>query len=271
MNVFKFELKRNIKSCLLWSAICGALIIFFLSVFPSMKDLGMQELVGGKLDALPEGMLKALGLENMLDFTDIIQYLAYSLQYIAMAAYIYALILGVNSLLEEESKGTIEFLYSKNISRTEIVNFKLISRITLLAIFLILVFIITILIAIVFKPDNLENIELLTGVTELFLGMSFVAFIFLCIGFLLSTILKPHYNFTAISIGFFFITYVIGIAGKLRENLSFLRFFSPYDYAMATEVVKKGYDTNYIIIGVVIIVVSLGLTYLIYKRKDMKI
>ena len=124
MNVFKFEVKRNLKSCLLWSIICSVLILLFLSVFPSMKDSGMQDLVGTKLDALPTGMLKAFGLESMIDFTNILEYLAYCFQYIAMAACIYALILGVNSLLEEEASGTIEFLYAKNISRKEIVRDK---------------------------------------------------------------------------------------------------------------------------------------------------
>lgn len=231
----------------------------------------MQDLVDTKLDALPLGMLKALGLEKMLDFTDIVQYLAYSLQYIAMAAYIYALILGVNSLLEEEAEGSIEFLYSKNISRTEIVTRKLLSRIILLTSFLIFVYIVTLIITMVFKPGNLEISALIIGVTKLFLGMTLVAFVFLSIGFFLSTILRPHYNFTSISIGFFFITYIMGIAGKLSDKFSVLKFFSPYDYAMTTDVVKSGYHMEYILVGLIIIAVSATLTYLIYKRKDMKI
>lgn len=271
MNVFKFEVKRNIKSCLIWSIVCGLIIAFFLSIFPSMKDMGIQELVGIKLDALPSSMLKALGLEDMIDFTDILQYLAYSLQYIAMASYIYALILGVNSILEEESKGTIEFLYAKNISRKEIVSFKILSRSSILALFLLLLTLFTFVISLVFKPSNLEVLSLAKGMVELFVGIGFVSFVFLFIGFFLSTVLRPNYNFTAISIGIFFMTYVLGIAGKLREGLGILKYFSPYDYAVATEIVKSGFEVKYIIAGCTIIILCLIASFIVYEKKDMKI
>lgn len=271
MNVFRFETKRNIKACIIWSIVCGLILAFFLSIFPSMKDMGMQELVGAKLDALPSSMLKALGLEDMIDFSNILEYLAYSLQYIAMASYIYALILGVNSLLEEESTGTIEFLYSKNISRKEIVSFKILSRAFLLGLFILLLAVFTFLVTLAFKPSDLSAVGLLTGIIELFVGIGFISLVFLFIGFFLSTILKPNHNFTAISIGVFFMTYVLGVAGKLREGLAFLKYFSPYDYAMATEVVKSGIELKYILVGCAIIVMcSIG-SFIIYEKKDMKI
>ena len=214
MNVFKFELKRYLKSCLIWVIVCSVIIVFFLSIYPSMRDSGMQDLVGTKLDAIPEGMLKALGLEDMIDFTNILEYLAYSLQYIAMAAYIYALILGVNSLLEEESTGTIEFLYAKNISRREIVTSKILSRSFLLLLFLIILSVSTTVFSIILKPENLDTLDLIAGIKDMFLGIGFVSFVFLSIGVFLSTILKPGYNFTSISIEVFFLTYVLVIPVK---------------------------------------------------------
>ena len=271
MNVFNFELKRNIKSCFIWSIVCSLIIIFFLSVFPSMKDMGMQGLVGAKLDALPQSMLKALGLENMIDFTNITEYLAYSLQYIAMASYIYALILGVNSLLEEESSGTIEFLYAKSISRKEIVSFKIASRVFLLFLFLVVLFSATIIMSMFLKPQDLKIIDLVRGVTELFEGIGFVSFVFLFIGVFLSTVLKPSNNFTAISIGVFFMSYILGIAGKLRDGLNVLRYFSPFDYAMTTEIVKIGIEPKYILLGCIIIIFSIIASYIIYEKRDMKI
>ena len=42
-----------------------------------------------------------------------------------MASAVYGAILGVNSLIREESQGTIEFLYSKPINRLKIVTSKL--------------------------------------------------------------------------------------------------------------------------------------------------
>ena len=53
MNIFKFESKRLFKPMLIWATVCILCIILFMSFYPSMSDLGIQDLVGSKLDALP--------------------------------------------------------------------------------------------------------------------------------------------------------------------------------------------------------------------------
>ena len=45
MNIFNFEFKRLLKSCIIWSLVCGALITLFMSLFPTMEDMGMQQIV----------------------------------------------------------------------------------------------------------------------------------------------------------------------------------------------------------------------------------
>ena len=39
-----------------------------MSFYPNMKDSGIQELVETKLNAFPEGMMQAFGLDEMVDF-----------------------------------------------------------------------------------------------------------------------------------------------------------------------------------------------------------
>lgn len=48
MNIFKFEFKRLLKSCIIWSLVCGVLITLFMSLFPTMEDMGMQQIVNDK-------------------------------------------------------------------------------------------------------------------------------------------------------------------------------------------------------------------------------
>ena len=112
MNIFKFEFKRLLKSCIIWSLVCGALITLFMSLFPTMEDMGMKQIVNDKMGGMPVEILKAFNIDSSMDFTDIFNYLGYAIQYIAMASAVYGAILGVNSLIREESQGTIEFLYS---------------------------------------------------------------------------------------------------------------------------------------------------------------
>lgn len=271
MNIFQFEVKKLFKSCLVWSLLCAALIILFMAFFPSMRDSGIQELVATKLGAFPDGLMEAFGLDELVDFTDIMQYLAYVIQYISMAAAVYGAILGVNALLDEEVEGTIEFLYAQPVSRSEIVTSKILSRVFIMFIFIIIVGVTTMGISIALKPEDVDLLTMLMDIKNLFIGMSFVGFIYLAIGLLLSTILNPSSNSTATSIGVFFITYIFGVLSKMKDNLKLLRYLSPFDYALPMEIVRNGWNINYIIAGVGIIAISIIGTYIIYSKKDMKI
>ena len=66
MNIFKFELKKMFKSCLIWSAVCGMLIVLFMGLFPSMADMGMQEIVNNKMSGMSVDMLKAFNIDTGL-------------------------------------------------------------------------------------------------------------------------------------------------------------------------------------------------------------
>lgn len=271
MNVFKVEVKRGFKSLIIWSVVCILLIVLFMSMFPSMKDSGMQELVNTKMDALPEAILDAFNLKDAPDFSKLNEYFAYVFQYIAMAGAIYGGILGAKSLIEEESEGTIEFLYAKPISRTKIVTSKILSSIALFYIFIILIAIGSIIIALVVKPADLEVINVIMDMKKLYLGLFFVGMVFMSIGFSIS-VLIPHLRLaTPISIGTFFITYLLGIFSQMIDSLEFLKYFSPFNYAVPSEIIKNGFDTTNILLGLIISIICITLTYIIYRKKDFRI
>ena len=159
MNIFKFEFKRLLKSCLTWTVVCGVMIALFMSLFPTMADMGIQELVNDKMGALSVDMLKVFNIDAGMDFSDIFNYMAYVIQYIAMASAVYGAILGVNALIKEESQGTIEFLYSKPIKRSKIVTTKLLSIILIYFVYIVIIGAITIIVSFV-KPDNVKLINL---------------------------------------------------------------------------------------------------------------
>ena len=271
MNIIQFEVKRHFKSSLTWSLVCAAIIILFMALFPSMENSGMQELIGEKMGAFPEGFMEAFGLDEMVDLTNIMQYLAYTIQYISMAIAIYALILGSNALLSEEAEGTIEFLYAQPVSRNKIVLSKLQSSAYLLFQCIFIVGFITMTVSAIFKPEDYEFIKLIMNIKEVFIGIAFVSYIYFSIGLLLSTILKPSQNTTSISIGIFFITYVLGVLSRLKDNFEGLKFLSPFDYALPMDIVRYGWERKYIFAGVIIILISISTTFYIYYKKDMRI
>lgn len=271
MNIFKMEVRKGLKPLALWSVICVLLTILFMSMFPSMKDSGMQELVNTKMSAMPEALLEAFNLKDVSDFSKLNQYFAYVFQYIIMAGYIYAGILGAKALIKEESEGTIEFLYAQPVSRTRIVTMKILSSIVLFYIFVMIMAIASTLMSLIVKPEDLEVYNLLMDMKLLFSGFFLVGLVFMAIGFTIS-VLVPHLRLAMpVSIGIFFITYLLGIFSGMIDALEFLKYISPFYYAVPSEIIKNGFEVINIVLSVLIAVVCLVITYIVYIKKDFRI
>lgn len=268
MNMFKFEFKRLLKGSIIWYLVCSALIVMFMLFFPSMKEMGMQELVGSKLEVLPEAFLEAFNISGATDFSNISDFSAYVLQYIIMAGGIYAAILGVSALVKEESEGTIEFLYSKPVTRNKIITAKVLANAVIFYIFLIILGAITMAVSAVVKPEDIEMIDMFMDIKTLYIGMALIGYIFMAIGFLISVFIKSSKKAIPIALGVFFASYILGIFSKLQDRLSGFIYFSPFDYAPPSEIIKNGFETKFIVIGLCIIFISITITYIMYNKKD---
>lgn len=270
MNVFKYEFRRLFKSAITWSVVCGVIISMFMLFYPSMKDSGMQELALTKLEALPEGFLEAFNLSDMVDFSKLPDYTAYVIQYIAMASGIYGAILGVSALVKEESEGTIEFLYSKPITRSKIVTAKLGASALIFYVFILLIGIVTMAISFIVKPEDVETMTMIMDVKTLYMGMAFLGYIFMALGFLISVFIKRSKQAVPIALAVFFTTYLLGIFGKMKENLNFFLYLSPFDYAVPAKIIKNGFESKYLVTGLVIMIISILGTYTVYNKKDFR-
>ena len=118
MNVFRLELKNTWKSTLKWTIALSGITFILLAFFPSMQTESMKELAGAELEGSDPALLEAFGLAELTDFTIITNFFGYVLQYITLAIMVFVTQIAVHSLIKEETDGTIEFLYSKPISRS---------------------------------------------------------------------------------------------------------------------------------------------------------
>lgn len=270
MNMYKVEIKNMFKSLLTWTIVMVGIISLFMAMFPSMSSSGMSEIIRTKMDAIPESMRKSFGLSEAVDFSDLLQYFAYTAQYILIGNCIYAAILGANSLIKEESEGTIEFLYAQPISRTKIVSVKMLSTFTILYIFNIILFLVTVIFFEMFKPSAYEYFMQLT---YMYKGMLLAQLVFWTLGFALSAILPKVSLATPTALGLFFITYMLGIFSSIIDKLHWMRYLSPVEYVMPSNVLKAhgNIESSYIIISLTIIFVATLFTFFRYKAKDLKI
>jgi len=83
-----------------------------------------------------------------MDFTKITNFYGYILQYITLALMVYVTIVTVSTLVKEETDGTIEFLYSKPVSRNMIFLQKSFANISS---FIVLLFVLSVVTSILDK------------------------------------------------------------------------------------------------------------------------
>ncbi len=268
MNIYFFEIRRLLKSLLVWSSIVTLLLVLFMAFFPSMVESGMAELTRAKINAIPPAMREAFGISEMMDFSDLLQYYAYILQFILMAASIYAAILGSSALIKEETEGTIEFLYAQPVSRARITTTKLLSSLTILLAFNIILFIASVILMQAFKEPSYEYLSMTLA---MFKGMLAAQLVFLTIGLALSTVIPRSSSVGPVALGFFFITYLLGDIAAIIEQLEWLKYVSPYHYVQPATILAASGSIKpvYTILMLLITIFSISFAYWRYHQKDL--
>lgn len=267
MNIFNFEMKRQVKGLFWWTLILAGFLLMYLAAFPSMKDLAMA-----KFDALPEEMLAAFNIDMAIDLGDFNQYFGMIYTYMLLALGCYAAILGTNALSREENEGTIEFLNSQAVTRTKIVTSKLLASLVALGIVGAGLTAAAVLGGSMFSDGAADNMAMFAVIKVTFMPV----LVYLGLGFLLSTIVPRSAKGSSIALALFFGTYLAGVISSLVENLEFLKWLSPMQYATTNDVLESSLalgDTPFawggVILGFVITALALVAAYTIYQRKDL--
>ncbi|ANB57753.1 ABC-2 transporter family protein [Anoxybacillus sp. B7M1] len=264
--IFKRELKRNFKSLMIWSVVLSGLILLTLSIYPQFAE--QQNEMNKLLEAYPEPMKKALGM-NELSLGDLMGF--YGIEIYMMTTLlgsIYTAILASNILAKEENEKTIEFLLSKPVTRNRIVTEKL------LAVFVnILIFngVITIISMIGFQfaddPEVPAGIFSLLIVATILLHLTFAA-----VAFMLSSMLKKTRSILSISLGIVLAAYFMNVMAGISEDLEILKYFSPFKYVDAAQIIRDHQlEPLYMFIMAAVIFISLFVSFMVYRKKDMAV
>ena len=122
-----------------------------------------------------------------------------------------------------------------------------------------------------FKEDGVDFIEILKDITVMFSAEALVLLFFYSIGFLFSTFIASSRSTSGVALLLVFGTYMIGLVSKMVADYEFLRVLSPVEYAQPAVILEDGISWEYMLICMVGSLLTLGLSYLIYSRKDLRI
>jgi ABC-2 type transport system permease protein len=64
MNLFKMELRQNLKTLVIWTAVSGALTLLLTLLYPAMLGSDMLALFNAKLASLPKELVAMFNLSG---------------------------------------------------------------------------------------------------------------------------------------------------------------------------------------------------------------
>jgi ABC-2 type transport system permease protein len=264
MNIFFRELRANLKSLLIWSAIIGLLIMAAVakfSAFASDPDLLQM------LDAMPPEMLDAFNL-RAFTMTTLTGFYGVMFIYFALMAAIAAAMWGSEIISKEERDKTVEFSLVLPVSRSQVISAKALAALVNCAAFVLITWGISLAAIQAHNPDQ-AFLDFLTLEMQ---AMFVLTLIFLALGLLLGCGMKRYKLSGATAVAIILVSYFMSIATVLNEDLENLKYFTPFKYFDAGELLRAGQmDGNYLLLSAGIIVVCVAGAYWLYNRRDLYI
>lgn len=240
-TLYKFEMRQNLKSFLIWFIAISVVLILFMLMFPSFKSADYLELINAKINAIPRGLGTAFGLsaDTMgASFQNVYFWFSYMLQFFVIAIVIYAINLGSNIISKEHEDKHIDYLATKPISKSEIVIAKYKVLLCYILLFSVALFIVGYVSLTVFNADKVSYLsEMLRLYAKVFLEY----LVFGTLAFTLAAISKRTSKSTLIVVSVFFASYLAGIAAELLPRLEKLKYLSPY-FMFQTETAGVGFS-----------------------------
>lgn len=262
MHILKWELKANMKSLIIWSICFIALIFLMTSEFsayydnPEMLDI---------LDAFPESMMKAFSMDSV-NLTTPIGYISIVSLYFYLMGGVFAILLGSNIISKEERDKTAEYLLTMPISREQVIRSKIAASLINCLVLNIIVMGSTL---VAMSPYALDR-EFYDFLWLMAQSMTMTMLIFLSIGMLLSSILKRYKLSGKISAALLMLLYFLSILTQLSDKIDFLKYFTPFKYFEAKDLISAGHlNLTFVLISSCIIILSFVGTFRIYPRRDL--
>lgn len=264
MNLFKQELKFNLKPLLFWSI--GIFLLTVLGMQDYVASVNSGESIKEIMNAMPKTVRVIFGV-GQFDVGTLSGYFGMLYLYLLIVAGLHASMLGSNILTKEERDKTSEFLYVKPISRHKVINMKLLAAITNLIVLNIIT-----LIASLIATNIKGDINMTSNIIKLMIGMFFFQMIFLILGLFISAIIKKNEKARIITAIVFFLSFLLNILVDLTDKLEFLKYITPFKYFDAYNLMyEKGFEIKFILITVILVGTFTYLTHIFYSKKDINI
>jgi len=263
MNIFRQEFSMRLKSVITWSVAQAALIWVYVSMFAAIGQ--DAEFMSEMMSKFPKALLTAFGMTG-LDFATILGFYSFVFFFIQLLLAIQAANYGFSLVSIEEREWTADFLLTKPVTRTQILTSKFLAALAGLTITNAVVWIGTFVFLNLYKGEKMFEIKaLLLMLASIILFQLF----FLCVGLVISLLVKRIRNVTPYAMALGFGMYVLSVFGDLLGE-SALEKLTPFKHFEPNYILHNGtWDLPLVLISVAVIVIAVAGSYLLYARRDI--
>lgn len=262
MNIYFKELKDYRLPLLFWSLGVIAYLIAAMSKYQgfSRSETSLTETI----ESLPAGISAVFGLAS-LDLQSAGGYFALSVMYLAVMLGIHAALIGSGIISKEETDKTIEFLFSKPLTRSRILFSKIIAAFTVVVALNLVTLAASVVAVAAFNEGPSINAEILFLMPCIF----FIQIIFLMVGVSLAAVMRRPKRAGLLAGAVLLAAFIASVFVDLSEKYSFLKYATPFKYFDSKTVYAEDkYDITYIIITVAIVAALLVVSRFAYKKRD---
>jgi ABC-2 type transport system permease protein len=264
MNVFRWEIKANLKSLLIWGVIVIGFIFMAITKFSAYE--GNPEILE-VLDSMPSALSSAFQF-NAFNLTTITGFYGVMFTYFALIVTISAAMWGSDIISKEERDKTVEFALTLPITRERLITGKILAAFVYCIVLLLIMWVASLVSAAQYQPDSEFYRFLFLCMQALFI----MQMVFLAVGFLLGCAMKQYKRAGSAAVSLLLGTYFLSVISGLNENLEFLKYFSPFTYFNpATLLNEASIDVTYVLLSLAIIIVCITGGYITYARRDLYI
>jgi len=264
MNIFLRELKANLKSLLIWSAIITLLIMIAVAKFSAFAgDSDMLVM----LDSIPSVMLEALNM-RAFNLTTLSGFYGVMFIYFGLMGAIAAAMWGSDIISKEERDKTVEFSLVLPVSRARVVTAKALAALVNCIGFVLITWAVSLVAVRSYSPDQ-AFFDFLALEMQ---AMLVLELIFLAIGLLLGCAMQQYKLSGSTAVAIILVTYFMSILSVMQENLDFLKYFTPFKYFDAGELFRSGeMNGTYLLLSAAIVALCVAAAYWIYNKRDLYI
>lgn len=262
MNIYLFELKAQIRTFVIWTAILiGLLTALMAGMYPIFYDT-MDEVVA-LLKGFPPQFAAAFGIhmENLFSFGG---FFSFTFSYLALVAAIMTAVLAVSTFAREKRSKCTDFLLTKPLTREKIFLAKFLAILTVIAAANLLVLGAS---AVIYLAGGQEA-DLLGRILLAVCGLFFTQLVFLAMGTLFAISAKKVRSVSGAATAFGFTGFILSALHGILEKEA-MRFIAPLKYFDPSEVIFNGsYEVKYVITAVVVIAFCISVSWIRYCKTD---